>query len=117
MKGGSNPKIPVSEGIGVRPGRTRIRTDDVRGIVLDEISNFRGVATINNPTGLCRLVEPFLDFRTEFVRGAGSPAWSPMEGIQADVRYIQQPGEPSTQRRLPPRGQIASQTTKFSLTT
>jgi len=77
-------------------------TDDIRGIVLDDVPDFRDVAAVDDLTGFCGLVEFLLDFCTEFVCGAGSPIRSPMEGIQADVRYIQQLGESSTQRRLPP---------------
>lgn len=79
----------------IHSGRRRVRTDDIRGIILDEVSNFGGVTAIDDPTGLCGLVELFLDFRTEFVCGAGSPVWSPMEDIQVDMWYIQQLGEPS----------------------
>ena len=91
-------------------------TNDVRGIVLYYVSDFRNVAAVDDPTGLRGLVKLLSDFCTEFVCGAGSPVWSPMEGIQADVRYIQQLGESSTQRRLPPH-QVAGQTVKFSHTT
>jgi hypothetical protein len=43
-----------------------------------------------------------LDFHTEFICRAGLPVWSPMDGIQADVRCIQQLGKSSTQCCLPP---------------
>ena len=93
-------------------------TDDICGIVFDEVSNFRRIAAIHDPTGLCGLVEPFLDFRTEFVCGACSPVRSPMEGIQAGMRYIQQLGESTTQRRLPSRqGWVACQTVRVPFTT
>jgi len=78
-------------------------TDDIRSIVLYEVSNFRGIAPVDYPTGLRHLVELLLDFRTEFVCGAGPPVRTPMNGIQADVRYVQQLGESTAQRRLTPR--------------
>jgi len=87
MSGGSSPKGPVSERDHVPEG-THELTDDVRGIVLDEVPEFRDVTTIHDPTGLCGLVELRSDLRAEFVCGAGSPVWSPMEGIQTDMRYI-----------------------------
>jgi len=91
MNGGSNPEWSVSEREVVSGTRCAL-TDDVRGIVFDDVSEFRYVATIHDPTGLCGLVEPFLDFCTEFICGAGSPVRPPMEGIQTGMRYIQQPG-------------------------
>ena len=77
-------------------------TDDVRGIVLHDVSKFRDAATVDNPTGLRGLVKLYLDFGTKLICRAGSPVRFPMEGIQASMRYIHQPGESSTQRRLLP---------------
>ena len=112
--------ISEDEGTEMRSRRACTLTDDVRGIVLDEGPDLRGVATIDDPTGLCVLIEPFLDFRAEFVCGTGSPVRFPMEGIQVDMRYIQQLGEPSTQRRLPPvvvtQCQVASRIVEASPT-
>ena len=65
-------------------------TDDVCGVVPYEGSEFREVATVDDPTGLCGIVKPFLDFCTKFLCRAGSPVWPPVKGIQADMRYIQQ---------------------------
>ena len=111
--------ISEDEGTEMRSRRACTLTDDVRGIVLDEGPDLRGVATIDDPTGLCVLVEPFLDFRAEFICGTGPPVRFPMEGIQVDMRYIQQLGEPSTQRRLPPvvtQCQVASRIVEASPT-
>ena len=121
MNGGSSPRRSISEdeGTEMRSRRACTLTDDVRGIVLDEGPDLRGVATIDDPTGLCVLVEPFLDFRAEFICGTGPPVRFPMEGIQVDMRYIQQLGEPSTQRRLPPvvtQCQVASRAVEASPT-
>jgi hypothetical protein len=60
-------------------------TDDVSGVVFHEGSELRDVATVDDPTGLRVLVKLFLDFRTEFLCGKGSPVWFPVNGIQADV--------------------------------
>ena len=78
-------------------------TDDVCGVVPHEGSKFHEVATVDDPTGLRGLVEFFLDLRAEFLCGAGSPVWPPVEGIQADMRYIQQLRESSAQRGLASR--------------
>ena len=72
-----------------RPGEIGELTNDVRSVVLYEVSDFRGVAAVDDPAGLCRLIESFLDFCAEFVCGAGLPVRLPMEGIQAGMRYIQ----------------------------
>ena len=78
-------------------------TDDIRRIIFEDVSGFRHVTAIHDPTGLCGLVEPFLDFCAEFVCGARSPVRPPMEGVQTGMRYIQQSGESSSQGRLSPR--------------
>ena len=89
MNGGSNPKEPVSEGGKRHPGETRELTDDVRGVVLDNVPKFRDVAAVNDPTSHCGLVELRSVFGAKFVCGTSSPVRSPMEGIQGDMWYIQ----------------------------
>ena len=85
-------------------GRGSVKlTYDVRGIVLYEVSKFRGVATVNDPTSVRSLVKLCLDFVTELICGTGLPVRPPMEGIQTDMRNIQQPGESCSQRSLLPR--------------
>lgn len=56
-------------------------TNYVRGVVFYEVSEFRDVATVDDPTCLCGLVELFLNFCTELVCGAGLPVRSPVEGV------------------------------------
>ena len=81
MNGGSNPKGRLARGRRRLLERMCGLTDDVRSIVLHDVADFRDVAAIYDPTGLCGLVELFLDFHTKLVCGAGSPVRSPMDGI------------------------------------
>ena len=77
MNGGSNPKRPVGGWDNIHLAEYGL-TDDIRSIILNYASKFRGVAAVDDPTGLCGLIELCLDFRTEFICGAGSPVLSPM---------------------------------------
>ena len=85
MNGGSSPESLVSKRREHVPESDHILADGACGILLYEVSDLRGVAAIHDPAGLRGFIKICMDFRTKFIRRAGSP----MQDTQAGMRYIQ----------------------------